>query len=152
FDPPVSLRESGAAAPAEAAPPPARPVLPLKSLLLGLWGLVAGAMFAVLLVQFIRFKRLALLGSLEAPEWLREMAGERAGLIGLGRTPELRVTGTLSVPAVFGAWRPVVLIPGDWLETFDRGALANILTHELAHVKRRDLALGWLASCLTCCY
>lgn len=149
---PATLIESDTAMHARTANPPLRPVVPLKALLLGLWGLVSLVMFALLIVQFIRFKRLALLGSLEAPAWLRQMAGERGALIGLGHTPAFRITGTLSVPAVLGVWRPVVLIPGDWLSTFDRDALGNILTHELAHIKRRDLLVGWLASCLTCCY
>ncbi|MBL7645296.1 MAG: hypothetical protein JNK74_03795 [Candidatus Hydrogenedentes bacterium] len=149
---PATLIESDTAMHARTANPPLRPVVPLKALLLGLWGVVALAMFALLIVQFIRFKRLAHLGSLEAPAWLRQMAGERVVLVGLGHTPAFRITGTLSVPAVLGVWRPVVLIPGDWLDTFDRDALGNILTHELAHIKRRDLLVGWMASCLTCCY
>lgn len=149
---PATLIETDTAMHARTANPPLRPVVPLKALLLGLWGLVSLAMFALLIVQFIRFKRLALLGGLEAPAWLRQMVGERVALIGLGHTPAFRITGTLSVPAVLGVWRPVVLIPGDWLDTFDRDALGDILTHELAHIKRRDLLVGWLASCLTCCY
>ncbi len=148
----ATLSEIDTATFVRTANPSLRPVVPLKVVLLWLWGLVSLGMFALLLVQFIRFKRLALQGSLEAPEWLRQMTGERAALIGLGDAPALRITGTLSVPAVLGAWRPVVLIPGDWLDTFNRDALGNILTHEMAHIKRRDLLVGWLASCLTCCY
>ena len=155
--PPQRPESISTAPPGDAATPGGqrdsnRPAVPLNRLLFGLWALISGAMLAVVIVQFLRFRRLALRGCLEAPDWLRQLAEARAGALGLRRSPRVRITGTLGVPAVLGAWRPAILIPGEWLESFDRAALANILTHELAHVKRRDLALGWLASCLTCCY
>ncbi len=47
-------------------------------------------------------------------------------------------------PAVFGVWRPTILLPAKLLQP---GAdLEPILAHELAHIRRRDLWWAWLQS------
>lgn len=135
-----------------AARPRAAVSIPYQTLLFLLWLGVTAAITGTILLQYARFRRRVLHDSAGAPAWIQDLVSAQAARMRLARAPAVRVTAGAGVPAVFGALRPLVLIPEGWLAEFDRKALAGILTHELAHVKRRDLAVGWLASCLTCCY
>jgi beta-lactamase regulating signal transducer with metallopeptidase domain len=50
----------------------------------------------------------------------------------------------LSVPITLGTFRPVVLLPAEWLE-WPTGKLAGVLLHERTHVERGDSAIAFLA-------
>jgi beta-lactamase regulating signal transducer with metallopeptidase domain len=79
--------------------------------------------------------------------WLA-MLGELAGSLRLGRSVQLRRSAAEDIPAVFGLYRPTILIPAGadaWCEKRRRA----VLLHELAHVKRRDCLTQLLAQ-LTC--
>jgi bla regulator protein blaR1 len=55
------------------------------------------------------------------------------------RTPvPLRATHAAIEPGVFGIWRPVLLWPRHIEDRLSDAQIAAILTHELAHVRRRD--------------
>lgn len=56
----------------------------------------------------------------------------------------------IAVPALFGAIRPCVLLPLEILRTEHRERLRYMFLHELAHVKRRDVAFGWILYSLLC--
>lgn len=58
--------------------------------------------------------------------------------------PSDRVT----TAALFGFVRPRLLLPRDLIETASQEELRYIFLHELAHLKRRDIYLGWIASLL----
>lgn len=58
------------------------------------------------------------------------------------------VTDTVKSPALFGFIRPRLLLPQGLIEAFDFEELRYIFLHELAHLKRRDIYLGWLVSLL----
>jgi len=51
-------------------------------------------------------------------------------------------------PALFGFLRPRLLLPQKMLETVRREEMRYVFLHELAHLKRRDIYLGWLTSLL----
>lgn len=62
--------------------------------------------------------------------------------IGLTRLPAVRVSDEIVAPMVAGLRRPVVLVPaGAHLGSDD---LRMALSHELMHIRRLDLALGWV--------
>jgi hypothetical protein len=54
----------------------------------------------------------------------------------------------IGAPALMGFLRPRLLLSPTVLEHFDAGELRLILLHELAHLKRHDVAINWLASIL----
>ncbi|OWR32420.1 hypothetical protein CDO73_02095 [Saccharibacillus sp. O23] len=68
---------------------------------------------------------------------------------GLRRSPQLVVTDRISVPTVFGALRPKLLLPRTLLGTLEERQLRHVLLHELAHIKRRDIAVNLLCFLLT---
>jgi len=51
-------------------------------------------------------------------------------------------------PALFGFIRPRLLLPLEMLEKASGEEMRYIFLHELAHLKRRDIYLGWLTSLL----
>ena len=51
-------------------------------------------------------------------------------------------------PALFGFIRPRLLLPKEMLEEASLEEMRYIFLHELAHLKRRDIYVGWLTSFL----
>jgi beta-lactamase regulating signal transducer with metallopeptidase domain/HEAT repeat protein len=116
------------------------------------WGLVAVVLLAVVGLQYIWYRHCMLRAIENAPESLRALLEEQGKALGMRRGVLLQVSRELSTPAVFGIWRPRILLPAGCEEQFTRNELSNILGHELAHVKRGDLLVGWITGILTCLY
>jgi beta-lactamase regulating signal transducer with metallopeptidase domain len=64
--------------------------------------------------------------------------------LGVERVPELLTTSTLASPFLFGVLRPRIVLPRKMLDELSDVDLRAVLTHELAHWKRRDTWIGWL--------
>ncbi|MBK9138221.1 MAG: redoxin domain-containing protein [Verrucomicrobia bacterium] len=71
---------------------------------------------------------------------------ECARRMGVRHPPELVEGEELASPALFGVFRPRLLLPPGFLRDFSRQELRFVLLHELAHVRRRDLAFNWLVT------
>lgn len=76
---------------------------------------------------------------------LFEECKERMGVQTLvGLIPSARIKS----PALFGFIRPRLLLPMEMLEEASQEEMRYIFLHELAHLKRHDIYLGWLTSLL----
>ncbi len=53
-------------------------------------------------------------------------------------------TNRVRSPALFGFIRPRLLLPEGLLRTFSKADLRHVFVHELSHLRRHDIALGWL--------
>ena len=53
-------------------------------------------------------------------------------------------TTRVSTPAVFGYFRPRLLLPKALLDTWDTPELRHVILHELVHIRRRDVLLNWV--------
>jgi len=51
-------------------------------------------------------------------------------------------------PALYGLFRPRLLLPENLIESFSRQEVRHVLWHELAHVKRSDMVVNWLMTVL----
>ena len=152
-------RLSGAAAPRQSAVWRAQEV----SLALA-WFLVALPLLALLILRsLVLSRRLARLPVLEdraiqsspAPGSAGQ-AGRAAGMLfsellrecqqamGVRRRITVRAAPELFSPAVTGIFRPTILLPPALMDTLTREQLRHVLLHELAHIKRHDIALNWL--------
>lgn len=60
----------------------------------------------------------------------------------------LILTEKVSTPILMGFIRPRLLVPKSIMNELTREQLRYIFLHELAHVKRHDIALGWLTAVL----
>lgn len=58
---------------------------------------------------------------------------------------EIIVTPLAASPALLGFVRPRLLLPPGVIESLDRDELRHVFLHELAHLRRHDVLLGWIA-------
>lgn len=60
----------------------------------------------------------------------------------------LQETGAVKSPALCGLWRPCLLLPPGLTRRFSPAELRLVFLHELAHLRRGDIALNWAATLL----
>lgn len=82
----------------------------------------------------LRLKR----SGLPAPEAAESIFQEVRQSLGVQRPVVLKISGRIASPAVAGYFRPQVLLPAGLIANLNRVEIEQILTHELAHVKRYD--------------
>lgn len=75
-------------------------------------------------------------------ETLRECCHE----LRISRMPRALELPGNGAPALLGFLRPGILLPSHVLETMAADELRLILLHELAHLKRRDVLINWIAT------
>ncbi|MHC4461936.1 MAG: M56 family metallopeptidase [Planctomycetota bacterium] len=108
---------------------------------MGAW-LVGAVILAVLLMARFRQLRQAhrgRKGRADVPDWLSELLADTTKRLNLRRTPEVALSRKVTSPAVFGLFRPVLLLPEENIAGFSRKDFEHVLLHELAHLKRGDL-------------
>ena len=113
------------------------------SALVPAWLTGLGAMLVLLVLRFTRQIRLVRDAS-AAPTELVDLLREAAACFGMTQLPDLRVSRGAGTPMLVGCLRPVILLPQGITDRCRAGDLRAMLLHELAHVKRRDMAVMWL--------
>jgi beta-lactamase regulating signal transducer with metallopeptidase domain len=58
------------------------------------------------------------------------------------------MTDKVKSPALFGFVRPRLLLPAGMIEAFSREELRYVFLHELGHLRRHDIYVGWFTSLL----
>jgi beta-lactamase regulating signal transducer with metallopeptidase domain len=121
--------------------PPSAP-WPWREALAGLW-LIAMAWQIVAALREWRETR-AVIRTAEPVRdaTLQAQCAEQARALGLHRCPQLLRSEVIVSPQVTGLWRPIVLLPKE--HTLAPAECAMALAHELAHLRRGDLWLGWI--------
>jgi len=107
-----------------------------------LLGWIAGMLlFAALLVlKMARLRRWhRLQEERQIPEWFHRLLVETAETLRLGRIPAIVFSKDAVTPAVYGMFRPVLLLPSGYLKRLSREEAEHVLLHELCHLKRGDL-------------
>ncbi len=74
---------------------------------------------------------------------LGEMLEAARKRLGIRPQVEARLDARRTIPLIWGVWRPRLLLPAEAVEWND-SQLRSVLLHELAHIKRRDLAVQCL--------
>jgi beta-lactamase regulating signal transducer with metallopeptidase domain len=120
-------------------PQTSAPVWPIA--LAAIWAIVAIALLARSFVRGRAAVRVALANAVAAEDVALVRARERAGVT---RDVRLLRSSSIATPATVGLLRPIIVIPSD---TQLAGAeLETILTHECAHIARRDNLLSVIES------
>ena len=132
--------------PSLTAAPAAQEAAARLSLPVMIWAAGALLLGAYFLVGWLRFTR-RFAGA--APVG-NETVDSCVKAFGFRRPPVIRCTTDSRAPLTYGVRRPVVLLPADLLA--DREALRMILTHELAHIRRRDCLRKLLFTLCLCVY
>jgi beta-lactamase regulating signal transducer with metallopeptidase domain len=94
-------------------------------------------------VQRIRLARL-LRRTTAADSSVTSVVNETADELRLRRKPAAVFTDVDCSPFVCGLRRPVLVLPRALAASLGAAQLRQVLLHELAHVKRRDLVWSWL--------
>ncbi|MBN8712559.1 MAG: peptidase M56 [Xanthomonadales bacterium] len=113
-----------------------------RILLLALWLSLLLAQLPALFVQHRRMQRLRREALPLDDAALQAQCVRQARALGLRRCPPLLASPAVASPQVCGLRRPVILWPAALPLAPEAASLA--LAHELAHLKRGDLVLGWI--------
>ena len=129
------------------------PVTPLtwQAILFVIW--LAGVLaFLALLIQRARFVRALIIASTPATAEFAGVLEQCRRQIGIRVNTGLRISETVSSPAVCGFFRPIILIPAAVVGKLSPEGLRAILIHELAHIKRGDLWVNFIQTFLQVIY
>ena len=108
------------------------------------WITGSAGVFAFLIGSYRRTLR-RLRSESSAPSAALQMLLEEAATKSKLRSrPRLLVSFNVQGPAVTGFFRPLLLLPANFVESFSTREARLILLHELTHLKRWDLQLNWL--------
>jgi beta-lactamase regulating signal transducer with metallopeptidase domain/protocatechuate 3,4-dioxygenase beta subunit len=141
---------AGETVPAPAAEPVA--TLSLTAVLMLGWATIASAwLLAFAWVQGRAAWLLSRVGGDGADLTLVEIEEARR-LAGVRRPARVLVTPIVASPAVWGVFRPCVLLPAGLPGELSRGQLRWVLLHELAHIRRGDLWILLLQRVLQAIY
>lgn len=108
------------------------------------WFAVALSLFGFALVYNFRFWRVIVLKRPLTDETVLNLLEDCKTEMGIQTILGIIVTDRVKSPALFGVIRPRLLLPEAMFGSLDREQLRCVFLHELAHLKRRDVYLGWL--------
>ncbi|HEX7448401.1 MAG TPA: M56 family metallopeptidase [Pirellulales bacterium] len=111
--------------------------------LFGIW--LGGTAFVATLtiLRGGQWRRRATAGARPTPAHVTSLLSEVAQSLGLRRPPHTFVTSLPVGPAAFGLWRPTIVLPEFLICGGAREQLRAVLAHELVHVRRGDVAVGF---------
>ncbi|HSG71652.1 MAG TPA: M56 family metallopeptidase, partial [Planctomycetaceae bacterium] len=124
-------------------PPVAEPsvtFLPLWKLWLISAGTVMSLIFLRVMCTLWRVKR----HRTETPPELLELVQTLSKQFGLRRRVRVLITSSRVGPAIVGLFRPLLILPDVVTNGRSAKELEPIVAHELLHVRRGDLGIGWL--------
>ena len=79
-----------------------------------------------------------------APAAVQKILSEAAALFEARSRPNLVQATFVESPALFGLFRPTLLVPREFSSNLSETEIRHVFLHELAHLKRRDLLLNWV--------
>lgn len=88
----------------------------------------------------------------EIPDWFHEILVKVGKTLSIQRLPAIVFTNEAVSPAVYGMFRPVLLLPEKYIENLSEEEVEHVLMHELAHVKRGDLIIHGICLILQIIY
>ncbi|HUT95257.1 MAG TPA: carboxypeptidase regulatory-like domain-containing protein [Thermoguttaceae bacterium] len=151
---PDEQESTAAIQPIEAAPAVSARDQRVASVSLAAWAMLAWTSVVI-----------ALLGAFSAVQWRlsRELRGarpidsDRLSLspealrerIGLRQNVRVLESERIASPAVWGVFRPVIVLPTELCDRLAPTQLEWVLLHELAHVRRGDVAAAWFQQLAT---
>jgi beta-lactamase regulating signal transducer with metallopeptidase domain len=106
------------------------------------WAGIAAWLLVRLAIETWRIRRVVA-DATPAPAFIADEAGRLAAAFDLRAAPPVRISTAIDTPQVAGFWHPTLLLPESLAQTMTPRERAMTLCHELAHVRRLDLALAW---------
>lgn len=125
---------------------------PWSSVLLGTWLVGVSALLSYLTISSARLSRKIARLAPSNDAALHLILNECLGRIPVRRPIQVVECPSITTPALHGLFRPRLLLPRGFATAFTPQELRFIILHELAHLKRHDLAWNWLAAALQVIY
>jgi bla regulator protein BlaR1 len=126
----------------------AGPVLRVKDMLAFVW--LAGSLVLAGYVIVSNFRLWRIVKSVRplTDQSILDLLEDCKGQTGVETILGIIVTDKVKSPALFGFVRPRLLLPVGIIETHSEKELRHIFLHELSHLKRCDILLGWITALL----
>ncbi len=106
------------------------------------WIIGSISVLTVSLFRVVLFLRVVSRRSCEVPSEVARCVERLNSILGLRQKVGVRVVDCLIGPAVYGLWRPTIVLPRAIIEGRSVQELEPLIAHELVHVRRGDL---WFA-------
>lgn len=113
-----------------------------------IWGLGALVRVTPYLIGAFRLRRIVRRAKPFGDERLMSLVSELCQQLGVRRPPEVLLLAGPAMPMAFGMLRPRIVLP-DAALGWTASRVRTVLLHELAHVRRRDVASQLLAQLTT---
>jgi len=121
------------------AQPTVRPTWAMNTVLTTLYALVAAAILALRVVGVVRLRRIIRVARPTTHPLFRDALVRAARGIEVRRVPKVLESDAVALPFVCGAWHPTVVLPVSAID-WTKQRLETVLLHEMAHVRRHDVA------------
>ncbi|KAF9137606.1 hypothetical protein BGX30_010089 [Mortierella sp. GBA39] len=121
--------------------------LSVRSILMAVWLTGASLLLIRLAIANIRYARLLGRHAQAADPGMVQMLEEVKASMGVRRSIGLKISPAVSSPTLFGVLRPRMIMPPGIAE-LEEAQQKHIFLHELAHAKRWDILLNWVAQIL----
>lgn len=113
---------------------------------LGVWAAGALAMLGLIALSQRRAVFLFAQGRQLTEDLPVDLAQNLRGRLGLKQPVLIVESPAARSPVVFGFLRPVIILPTSLRRELSEDELSAVLLHELAHVRRRDILVAWIAA------
>jgi len=117
--------------------------LSLAMILAGVWAVGAGCVAIFILVQSLYFWVVIRREKQVIRQDVLEILEECKEQLGICTLLCIVQTRRIHTPALMGFIRPRLVFPEGLLDTLSTSQLRHILLHELSHLKRLDIMIGW---------
>ena len=109
-----------------------------------IWLGAIGVQIGQVVLQHRRLHRLVNRATAATEQSLLALVDDVARQLGLRRPPAVVFTEVAASPFVCGMMRPVLVLPRELWAALEEQARREVVSHELAHIKRGDLLWGWI--------
>lgn len=122
-----------------ATPLPPTKVMNLNLPIISIWILGAVIFLAVHFLRQEKFTISMQKNSDPVPKKVRDNIRKTGQILGVENIPDVRISTSNIGPLVTGIFKPVIILPRNFAQDYNHQQQVLALTHELAHIKRRDL-------------
>lgn len=112
------------------------------------WLIIASCLLLFIIIVNLRFRLTINKYTNEISEETRELFDLCKQKMEIKSDINVIHTNAVKAPAIFGLIRPCILLPLDIQKQVDTKELEYIILHELAHFKRKDIAVFWIMTML----
>lgn len=113
------------------------------SIITTIWVLGVVILGGLISFKVARFHHSILLERLLTNAPVLDLLEDCKRLMGITAPVVIVTTEKVNTPTLFGFIRPRLLIPASVLESLEPQELRHVFLHELAHLKRHDVLIGW---------